>query len=88
MGIFALYHRWIYPYPRGVLPFFVWNEGIGSKGIVSVRGISEPVHIAVYTMNGMLVQEMDADRNISFSLPAGLYIVKANGTAAKVAVSR
>lgn len=61
---------------------------IGSKGIVSVRGISEPVHIAVYTMNGMLVQEMDADRNISFSLPAGLYIVKANGTAAKVAVSR
>lgn len=61
---------------------------IGSKGIVSVRGISEPVHIAVYTMNGMLVQEMDVDRNISFSLPAGLYIVKANGTVAKVSVSR
>ena len=61
---------------------------IGSKGIVSVRGISEPVHIAVYTMNGMLVQEMDVDRNVAFSLPAGFYIVKANGTVAKVSVSR
>lgn len=58
----------------------------GGKGIISVRGIEAATSIRIYQVNGALVQSLDVHRNVSLSVPAGQYIVKADESVAKVLV--
>ena len=57
---------------------------IGSKGTISVRGIEIPTRIYVYGIDGTLIQNLEVHRNVSLSVPAGRYIVKANDSVTKV----
>lgn len=58
----------------------------GGKGTISVRGVETATSIRIYQMNGTLVQSLDVHRNVSLSVPAGQYIVKAGQSAHKVLV--
>mgnify|MGYP003234751945 FL=1 len=60
---------------------------IGSKGMISVRGIEIPTRIYVYGIDGTLIQNLEVHRNVSLSVPAGRYIVKANDSVTKVSVN-
>ena len=60
---------------------------IGSKGTISVRGIEIPTRIYVYGIDGTLIQNLEVHRNVSLSVPAGRYIVKANDSVTKVSVN-
>lgn len=59
---------------------------IGGKGIISVRGIETATDINIYGINGTLVQSLEVHRNVSLSVPAGQYILKAGSSVAKVVV--
>ena len=59
---------------------------IGGKGTISVRGIETATDIKIYGINGTLVQSLEVHRNVSLSVPAGQYILKANNSVSKVLV--
>lgn len=59
---------------------------IAGKGTVSVRGIEEETSVLVFNLSGMLVEKIETDHNVSFALPAGQYIIKANSEAFKAIV--
>ena len=53
---------------------------------VYVRGIGENTDITVYDMSGRVVRSISCDRNVSFYMPDGNYIVKAADRVVKVNV--
>lgn len=59
---------------------------IGGKGSLSVRGIGSATNIDIYSVNGTLVQSLEVYRNVSFSVPAGQYILKIANSVFKVLV--
>ena len=53
---------------------------------VYVRGVGENTDITVYDMSGRVVRSISCDRNVSFYMPDGNYIVKAADRVVKVNV--
>ncbi len=57
-----------------------------ADGKINVRGITGDVSVIVYDLLGRVVNTIECNRNVSFDMPAGNYVVKVADTVTKIVV--